>query len=153
MNRNIRKAEAKDVTVIAQFNQAMALETEQKALDLTVVEKGVRALLDTPGYGFYLVTVIEEQPVACLMITFEWTDWRNGVFWWIQSVYVTPAHRRKGIFKQLYLHVETMAQQAPLVRGLRLYVDNDNLTAQATYVTLGMTRTAYSLFETEFTDL
>jgi ribosomal protein S18 acetylase RimI-like enzyme len=153
MNRNIRKAEAKDVTAIAQFNQAMALETEQKALDLTVVKKGVRALLDTPGYGFYLVTEIEEQPVACLMITYEWTDWRNGVFWWIQSVYVPPAHRRTGIFKQLYRHVETMAQQAPLVRGLRLYVDNDNLTAQATYITLSMTRTAYSLFETEFTNL
>ena len=142
----IRRAEPRDAEAIARFNIAMALETEGKALDPAVISAGVEALLDNPALGFYLVAAAEAQVVASLMITTEWSDWRNGVFWWVQSVYVKPAFRRRGIYRQMYGAVKEMAQDAN-VCGFRLYVERENYRAQATYEALGMTETPYRMFE------
>ncbi|MEO0408035.1 MAG: GNAT family N-acetyltransferase [Cyanobacteria bacterium P01_A01_bin.135] len=142
----IRRAEQRDAGAIARFNIAMALETEDKVLNSEVVAAGVNALLNTPALGFYLVAEIESQVVASLMITTEWSDWRNGIFWWVQSVYVEPAFRRQGIYRRMYEAVKELAKTEN-VCGFRLYVERDNHRAQATYGTLGMEETAYRLFE------
>ncbi len=127
----------------------MAKETEHKTLDVDTVNAGVRGLLLRPGYGYYLVAELAERVVGCLLVTFEWSDWRNGLFWWIQSVYVSPEARRRGVFKAMYRTVEARAGESENVCGLRLYVERDNNTAQATYRALGMKKTAYRLFEAE----
>ncbi len=128
----------------------MAAETEDKQLDLAVVTDGVRQLLEQPEAGFYLVAEENETVVGALMVTFEWSDWRNGFFWWLQSVYVRPEQRRRGVFRQLYERVQAMAESRPDVCGLRLYVDKHNAVGKATYQTLGMSETAYHVFELEF---
>lgn len=148
----IRLAQPQDQGAIAAFNQALALETEHRTLDAATVAAGVAQLLARPELGFYLVAEVAGRPVACLLVTSEWSDWRNGLFWWIQSVYVHPHHRRQGLFRRLYSHVETLARQQGDVCGLRLYVEQDNTPAQATYRTLGMAPTAYQIYETTFTD-
>lgn len=145
----IRRGTAEDSAAIAAFNLAMAQETEDKQLDPTTVRAGVEALIGQPHYGFYVVAEQAGQPAACLLITFEWSDWRNGVIWWIQSVYVTPAYRRQGVFRQLYQQVRTWAQQASAC-GLRLYVEAENYSAQATYQALGMKPAGYQVFEALF---
>jgi ribosomal protein S18 acetylase RimI-like enzyme len=145
---NIRLAEQRDAEGIARFNQAMARETEEKHLDWVVISSGVEALIAQPEFGFYLVAETEEgAPAGCLLITYEWTDWRNGVFWWIQSVYVDPAHRGQGVYPALYAEVKRRAAADPRVRGFRLYVEENNLRAQASYRKLGMERTVYQMFE------
>lgn len=146
----IRHANIDDVDTIANYNVAMALETEGIALDLDRVTHGVRAVLDDPSKGFYVVVDIESRVVGQMMVTFEWSDWRNGVFWWIQSVYVHPDHRRSSIFTQLYRHVERSAKEADDVCGLRLYVEHENAIAQSTYQNLGMTQARYKVYETDF---
>lgn len=143
----IRRATLADVEIIAQFNIRMALETESLKLDETVVMNGVRNLVQNPDYGFYLVAEKSGQVVGGLMITFEWSDWRNGLFWWIQSVYIQPEFRRLGIYRQLYQYVKTIAGQQSGVCGLRLYVADDNENAQNAYLKLGMHETHYRLFE------
>ena len=150
MSIQIRPATESDVAVLAEFNQAMAWETEHKRLVSETITGGVRSFLARPDYGFYLVAEIESRVAGCLMVTFEWSDWRNGLFWWIQSVYVHPDFRQQGVFKTLYRTVETQAREAPGVCGLRLYVEQDNATAQETYRAMGMGETAYRIFETEF---
>lgn len=148
-----RPATVDDAPVIARFNQAMAQETEGKALDLATLVAGVRRVFDEPAHGRYLVA--ESGPgsakpgevVACLMITYEWSDWRNGQVWWIQSVYVHPEHRRRGVFKLLYATVRGLGQAAGGVCGYRLYVEQDNARAQQTYKNLGMSPTAYLVYE------
>ncbi len=145
----VRSATDADVATIASFNRAMAWETEHRELDSDTVFAGVTSFLRRPDYGFYLVAEQDRQLVGCLMVTFEWSDWRNGLFWWIQSVYVHPEFRRQGIFKSLYQTVEDRAKNASDVCGLRLYVEQDNSTAQSTYRALGMHETAYRLFESE----
>ncbi|MEM7204798.1 MAG: GNAT family N-acetyltransferase [Planctomycetota bacterium] len=143
-----RAATVDDAAVIARFNQAMAQETEGKALDLTTLSAGVRRVFDEPSHGRYLVAESEAGDVAgCLLITFEWSDWRNGQFWWIQSVYVHPEHRRRGVFQLLYRTVRQLGDQAGSVCGYRLYVERDNTRAQQTYRDLGMTQTPYLMFE------
>lgn len=144
----IRRAIATDVTAIATFNQALAAETEQHILDPATVQTGVAQLLARPELGFYLVATVANQPVGCLLITTEWSDWRNGLFWWIQSVYIQADYRRQGIFRRLYQEVESLAQQQGEVCGLRLYVEQNNTAAQATYRSLGMTPTPYQVYET-----
>ena len=146
----IRQATIDDAETIAEYNVAMALETEGISLDLDRVKQGVRAVLDDPSKGFYVVVDIESRVVGQMMVTFEWSDWRNGVFWWIQSVYVHPDHRRSSIFTQLYRHVERSAKEADDVCGLRLYVEHENAIAQSTYQRLGMTQAVYKVYETDF---
>lgn len=146
----IRNAAPEDMATLAAFNVAMAQETENKSLNESIVTAGVRQMLSRPDLGFYLVAESSGEVAGCLGITFEWSDWRNGLFWWIQSVYVTPNHRRTGVFRALYDHVTTMAQNQASVCGVRLYVEKENATAQKTYSRLGMSETDYRLFEIEF---
>ena len=142
-----RLAAAQDAAVLAEFNAAMALETEGKHLLPEVIGAGVRSLLGRPASGFYLVAEADGQVVGSLLVTKEWSDWRNGDFWWIQSVYVRPAWRRQGIYKRLYRHVQQLAANDPAVCGFRLYVERENQRAQHTYRALGMSETHYLVFE------
>lgn len=142
----IRLATSADATVLVEFNAAMALETEGKNLLPEVIGAGVRGLLDNPVAGFYVLAETE-RVVAALMITKEWSDWRNGSFWWIQSVYVRPEARRQGVYRRLYRHVQEMAAKDPQVCGFRLYVERENSAAQAAYAALGMKETRYCVFE------
>jgi len=143
----IRRACAGDADAIAGFNIAMAHETEGKRLLPEVVGRGVRRLLAEPALGFYLVAEVDREVIATLMVTTEWSDWRNGRFWWIQSVYVQPAWRRRGVFRSLYAHVTEAAAREPDVCGFRLYVERENHDAQATYRAMGMRETDYLLLE------
>jgi ribosomal protein S18 acetylase RimI-like enzyme len=143
----VRLATPQDAPVLVEFNAAMALETEQKELLPDVIGAGVHSLLGNPAAGFYLVAEKDDRVVGSLMITKEWSDWRNGTFWWIQSVYVRPEFRRQGVYRSLYCHVQDMAAQDPAVCGFRLYVERENERAQATYGALGMKQTHYLVFE------
>jgi ribosomal protein S18 acetylase RimI-like enzyme len=143
----IRQATPADADAIAAGNRRMAWETEDLSLDAATLAAGVRAALADPHKGIYWVAESDGSVVGQLMITYEWSDWRNGVFWWIQSVYVPPEHRRRGIFRKLYETVEAAAQQTPGTCGLRLYVERANEVAQAVYQSHGMERTPYQLWE------
>ena len=143
----VRLASRTDAPAIVEFNRAMALETEGKDLLPEVIGAGVRALLAQPASGFYVVAEEERQVIGGLMITKEWSDWRNGEFWWIQSLYVVPAFRRRGVFRQLYAHVQALAEREPRVCGFRLYVERGNAAAQAVYRALGMQETHYRVYE------
>ncbi len=145
----IRQASTNDALTLAEFNIAMARETEQRELDRTTITAGVNAVFNKPDSGFYVVAEVENKLAGSLMITKEWSDWRNGVFWWIQSVYVAPDFRRRGIYKMLYRHVKQLAQETGGVCGFRLYVEKDNNRAQKTYASLGMQATDYLLYEEE----
>jgi ribosomal protein S18 acetylase RimI-like enzyme len=149
-NASIRQASMADADNIAAFNIAMALQTEGRALDPDRVGAGVRSLLSDSAKGFYLVCEKDGEVVGQLMVTFEWSDWRNGVFWWIQSVYVKPAHRRQGIYRALYETLKEMAHTTDEVCGIRLYVEHDNATAQKTYRDLGMKEAPYAIHEVDF---
>lgn len=146
----IRLGTIQDLDTLIDFNAAMALETEGLMLDRERLRCGVKAVLSDPSKGFYWVAEVERRVVGQMMITFEWSDWRNGTFWWIQSVYVSPEHRRRGVFRALYEHVEKQARDLPGVCGLRLYVEGGNTKAQHTYASLGMQRTSYEIFEKDF---
>jgi ribosomal protein S18 acetylase RimI-like enzyme len=143
----IRRAVEADAESIILFNKAMALETEQKKLPDDRIRPGVKALFSKPESGFYLVATSGKRVVACLMVTFEWSDWRNGLFWWIQSVYVIPEFRRRGVYGAMYGELKKMASAEADVIGFRLYVEKENLTAQSAYAALGMHETAYKIFE------
>ena len=132
------------------MNAAMALETEGVELDPVRLKAGVQAVLDDPSKGFYLLAERDGQTVGQLMITTEWSDWRNGTFWWIQSVYVLAAHRRTGVYRALYDWVLERAEGRDDICGVRLYVHHDNAAATATYRNLGMMQSAYHLFEVDF---
>ncbi len=143
----IRTANATDRDVLVGFARAMALETEQLELDLPTLRAGVAALLADPGRGRVFVVESGGEVAATLMITYEWSDWRNGFFWWIQSVYVAPQHRRRGFYRMLHEHVRDLAARTDGVFGLRLYVERENVDAQATYKKMGMEETHYRLYE------
>jgi GNAT superfamily N-acetyltransferase len=147
---SVRAATRADVPFLVESNAAMALETEHKALDREVLTSGTQAIFAEPRRGFYRIAERDGIAVGCLMVTCEWSDWRNGDWWWIQSVYVMPQARRSGVFSALYADLETRARAAYGVVGLRLYVENENLGAQATYAALGMSDSGYRLLETEF---
>jgi GNAT superfamily N-acetyltransferase len=149
MSVTIRSAERSDISHLVQWNAAMAWETEQKTLDLAVLERGVTAVFDEPRRGFYLVAEHDGTPAGCLLVTYEWSDWRAGDFWWIQSVYVVAEARRAGVFRSLYANVAQRARAARAV-GLRLYVETENERAQRTYAGLGMDRCHYFMYEAEF---
>ncbi|QRP63811.1 GNAT family N-acetyltransferase [Rhodanobacter sp. FDAARGOS 1247] len=146
MPLQIRAAEPADLASLVQWNAAMAWETEQKRLDPAILARGVAGVFEQPQRGFYLVAERDGTAVASLLVTREWSDWRNGDFWWIQSVYVIPAARRGGVFRALYEEVERLAAAAGAV-GLRLYVETENRHAQATYEGLGMQRCHYFMYE------
>ncbi|WP_342677575.1 GNAT family N-acetyltransferase [Methanofollis sp. UBA420] len=147
---SLRRAVLTDAGIIAAYNIAMAEETEGKALGPTTVRTGVEALLADPAKGFYLVAEMGGRVVGQAMITYEWSDWRNGSFWWVQSVYVHPDVRRQGIFAGIFREIEREARELSGVVGLRLYVDAENLRAQETYRNLGMDESNYLMFEREF---
>ncbi len=140
-----------DAPFIVSGNLCLALETEQRQLDPARVTAGVEALLKDPAKGIYFVAEAGGQLAGQLLITREWSDWRNGDFWWIQSVYVLEQFRGGGIFRALFEHVHALARQRNDVCGLRLYVEASNSRAQAAYRRLGMTKTEYEMFETDFT--
>ena len=148
----IRPASLDDLEQIVEFNRRMAAETEHKTLSLDVLGRGVRAVLTDAAVGRYFVACRDEQVIGQLLLTLEWSDWRNGQIWWIQSVYVRPEHRQSGVFRMLYTHVEELARETPGVVGLRLYVEQANLAAQQTYKKLGMRPTGYLVFETLWVD-
>jgi GNAT superfamily N-acetyltransferase len=143
----IRRGTQRDVPTIAAFNRAMARETEQRELATDAVEAGVRGLLARPQAGFYLVAEEAGEAVGSLMVTPEWSDWRNAYFWWVQSVYVVPAARRRGVYRALYGHVRELAAGQSDVCGFRLYVERENRAARDTYLALGMVETPYRLYE------
>lgn len=149
MSITIRAAIRSDLSHVAQWNAAMAWETEHKTLDAAVLERGIAAVFDEPRRGFYLIAERDGTPVGCLLVTYEWSDWRAGDFWWVQSVYVVAEARREGVFRSLYEDVEVRAKQAGAV-GLRLYVETENERAQRTYAGLGMSRCHYFMYEAEF---
>jgi ribosomal protein S18 acetylase RimI-like enzyme len=144
---NIRLAQDQDLHVIVEFNRAMALETEGKNLVLEIITKGVANLLAQPQRGFYVVAEVSGVSAGSLMITTEWSDWRDGDFWWIQSVYVKPEFRKLGVYRAMYAFVQLLAAEKPKVCGFRLYVERENFTAQKTYASLGMQETHYNIFE------
>jgi GNAT superfamily N-acetyltransferase len=146
----VRIAQEKDSETIVKSNIAMAWETEQKRLELSVVAEGVKTLLKNPQHGFYIVAEIANEVVGCLMVTYEWSDWRCGLFWWIQSVYVNPEFRRTGVFRKLYEFLKQKASHEQNVCGFRLYVEQANLTAQNTYAGVGMKEIPYKFYEESF---
>ena len=144
---NIRIATKDDAAALVEFNQAMALETEHKHLDNDTLSKGVAAVFEDPQKGFYVVADVNGEIVGGLMVTFEWSDWRNAWFWWIQSVYIRPTMRGRSVYSKLYEFVKQRALIAEKVCGFRLYVEKENEHAQAVYKKLGMDETYYLMFE------
>src|SRR4051812_37322869 len=126
MEIRIREATVTDVRSIVEFQQAMARETESVELDPPVVSRGVQAVFDDPARGRYFVAEAAGEVIASLLITYEWSDWRDGNVWWIQSVYVRPEHRRRGVYARMYDEVRAAATRDTGVRGIRLYVDRRN---------------------------
>jgi len=150
MKRTVRSATLSDAARITEFNALMAKETENLDLDLVRLRSGVESVLREPSKGTYYVAEMNGAIVGQTLITYEWSDWRNGTFWWIQSVYVQKESRGMGVFKALYEHIHTLAKDANDVCGLRLYVEEHNSRAQQTYERMGMKKTYYDLYETDF---
>jgi GNAT superfamily N-acetyltransferase len=143
---SIRKARLEDAVSIIDFQQKMAWETEKITLPSETVTKGVHSVFAIPAHGQYWIAEDDSLIVASLLITYEWSDWRNTNVWWFQSVYVIPSHRRKGIFRSMYMHIRAEAEKTG-VAGLRLYVETNNSGAQKTYEALGMKREHYTMYE------
>jgi GNAT superfamily N-acetyltransferase len=150
----VRPAHIGDLDLLVSFSLAMAQETEGRQLDKARLLRGTQALFDEPTRGFYLVAEATGQPeptiVGQLMVTFEWSDWRNATFWWIQSVYVRPDWRRQGVYRAMHQHVLREARERKDVCGLRLYVEKDNRGAQTAYRRVGLSPSAYQVFEEDF---
>lgn len=142
-----RPALKSDAYSIQLFQKAMALETENLKLDLQILEKGVAAVFNNPSLGQYHVCEVDSNVVGSLLLTNEWSDWRNGTVWWLQSLYFKPEVRGQGLFSKMYGYVQAMANDNKDIRGVRLYVDHTNLHAQNIYKKLGMTDNHYKLFE------
>jgi GNAT superfamily N-acetyltransferase len=142
----IRQAGPADTAIIADFNRLLAHETEGKELDRAVLERGVRAVLDDAHKGLYFLAERDGQAIGQIGTTYEYSDWRDGWFWWVQSVYVVPSARRQGVFRSLYRHVEEAARQVGVI-GIRLYVERENRPAHDTYRGLGLDWTSYLVME------
>jgi ribosomal protein S18 acetylase RimI-like enzyme len=147
MSVTVRRATPADEGVLVEFNAALAWETEHRRLRPEVLAAGVRAVFADPARGFYTLAEQNGVIVGQMMVTFEWSDWRNGWFWWVQSVYVREDARRNGVFRALYKEIERQAAADPTVIGIRLYVERENTRAQATYRALGMSDTTYGVME------
>jgi ribosomal protein S18 acetylase RimI-like enzyme len=143
----IREANINDHNAIVEFQFAMAQETEGLQLDKKVLSKGVLSVFEDNNKAKYFVADSEGEAVGMLMITFEWSDWRNGIVWWIQSVYTKPGYRKMGIYKMLYGFVKEIVEKSDNIRGLRLYVDKRNIRAQQVYESLGMNGEHYTTYE------
>jgi GNAT superfamily N-acetyltransferase len=150
MSVAIRSARPADLDFIVDCNARLAQETEDKQLDREILRAGVSSALESTHKGRYFIAELEGLRVGQLLLTYEWSDWRNGFFWYFQSVYVTRDARRRGVFAALYRHVEALARESPDVCGLRLYVEQHNQDAQQTYERLGLNRTQYEIMELEF---
>ncbi|MBK9215125.1 MAG: GNAT family N-acetyltransferase [Chloracidobacterium sp.] len=146
---NIRLAHRDDTDALVEFNHAMAVETEGKRLDRDRLRPGVEAVFEDENKGFYVVATDANAIVGGLMVTYEWSDWRNAWFWWIQSVYIKPEARGLGLYRRMYEFVKQRAEEAGNVCGFRLYVETDNGHAQRVYDGVGMTRSHYVMFEEE----
>lgn len=143
----VRDAATEDIDTLVTFNAAMAKETENITLDLPTLRKGTWAVLEDPEKGRYFLAEIDGTVVGQCMITYEWSDWRNGMYVWLQSVYVDPNHRKKGVYRALYDHVRGLSQNPPYC-GIRLYVHETNETARTVYLRLGMVDGSYHVLET-----
>ena len=156
MNISIRNATRADIERIAEFQQAMALETEGRMLDPSAIRQGISAVFDDARKGFYIVAVAGDgdaaEVVGSLLITYEWSDWSNATHWWIQSVYVDAAWRRKGVYRTMYKHIIAMTEGRSDVCSIRLYVERANTVAQQTYKNLGMSRSHYDMYEIDFAE-
>ena len=146
----VREAGPGDLDALVRMNMAMAMETENKSLDMETVTRGVGAVFQAHDKGFYLVAEADGRVVGSLLVTYEWSDWRNATFWWIQSVYVLPEWRRRGVYRRMHNWVYDAADSRPDVCGIRLYVDRQNIIAQRTYASLDMVKSHYDLFEIDF---
>lgn len=150
----IRRAGPPDTSTITAFNKAMARETEGRLLDEVTLEEGVRSLLSQPEYGFYVIAERSDsngiQPIGQLMITYEWSDWRNGLFWWVQSVYVVPNERQRGVYHAMHGHIAAEAKANPRICGIRLYVARTNQHARAAYQKVGLIPSHYDMYEQDF---
>ncbi|MBA3633547.1 MAG: GNAT family N-acetyltransferase [Acidobacteria bacterium] len=144
---NIRIAKIEDAPNLVEFNQAMALETEGKRLETAILQNGVESVFHDEKKGFYVVAEDENKIVGGLMVTFEWSDWRNSWFWWIQSVYILPEARGRKIYSRLYEFVKAKARASGNVCGFRLYVENENVNAQKVYEKVGMQTSHYLMYE------
>lgn len=147
MTLSIRRAGTADAALVTEFNRLLALESESKALDVALLQAGVAAGLADARKSVYFLAEQDGTTVGQIMFTTEWSDWRNGWFWWIQSVYVRQEMRRRGVFRALFEHVRQAAREEGQVIGLRLYVERENLVAQETYRSLGMESAGYEVFE------
>lgn len=143
----IRLAQQEDAPALIEFNQAMALETEGKQLETGVLQSGVEAVFADEKKGFYVVAEAEGKIIGGLMVTFEWSDWRDGWFWWIQSVYILPEGRGRKIYSRLYDFVKEKARASGDVCGIRLYVEKENEHAQKVYEKVGMEKSYYLMYE------
>ena len=144
---HVRPAATVDAPAVVEFQIAMAAETEGLVLDRPTVERGVAAVFADPAKGRYWVAEAEGRVVGCLLTTPEWSDWRNATVLWIQSVYVEPEARGRGVYRSLYEHLKQAVESSPGLAGLRLYVDHRNAAAQRVYERLGMSREHYAMFE------
>lgn len=145
----IRLATAGDIDALVEFNQAMALETEEKQLDSDLLRSGVEAVFAEKDKGFYVVAENGTEIAGGLLVTFEWSDWRNGWFWWVQSVYIRSTYRGQSIYTRLYEFVKNLAAERGNVCGFRLYVEKENEHAQRVYEKVGMKKTYYLMYEEE----
>ena len=146
---NIRVAHREDIDALVEFNHAMAIETEGLRLDRDTLRRGVEAVFADEEKGFYVVSVLGDAIVGGLMVTYEWSDWRNAWFWWIQSVFIKPEARGQKLYRQMYEFVKRSASDADNVCGFRLYVENDNFHAQKVYDAVGMHASHYLMYEEE----
>tara|TARA_Y100000748_G_scaffold105048_2_gene87676 strand:- start:1359 stop:1811 length:453 start_codon:yes stop_codon:yes gene_type:complete len=141
-----------DINSLVNFNIKMAKETENKILNKKIVTKGVSEVLTDTTLGYYVIAKNKNTILGSLMITYEWSDWRNGMFWWIQSVYVEKEYRQQGVYKQMYSYIKDKALKDNSCTGIRLYVEQENKIAQSVYTKLEMKETHYKLFEIDFQD-
>ena len=141
-----------DINSLVNFNIKMAKETENKILNKKIVTKGVSEVLTDTTLGYYVIAKNKNTILGSLMITYEWSDWRNGMFWWIQSVYVEKEYRQQGVYKKMYSYIKDKALKDNSCTGIRLYVEQENKIAQSVYTKLEMKETHYKLFEIDFQD-
>lgn len=143
----IKKAQPQDIDTLIDFQQRLAYESESVTLDASILRKGMEAMFSDPGKGFYNVAVDGKEIVGCHMITYEWSDWRNGLVWWLQSVYVKESHRKNGVFRIMYDNIISTISKDPGIIGLRLYVDKSNDRAMKVYAAMGMDGSHYTVYE------
>jgi GNAT superfamily N-acetyltransferase len=144
---HIREARPQDIPSLIDFQLKMAMETENIQLEISSLSHGMHKLLKDPAKGKYYVAEVGQEVIGCLMITYEWSDWRCGTVLWIQSVYVAEPWRGKGVYKKMYKHIRSFVASDPDLKGIRLYVDNSNTRAKKVYTGLGMNGDHYSVFE------